>query len=179
MGWNALKLHFQGENYCIFFSFRGGYAPLTPLYGRLISSLQDFFSAPVPIPAENTGINSEQEKKQISSWRGRIVKPQQPFSHYIRMGMVLRCIYSREYHCVEWAGQDLLGRMTIPSWKFDKRRCAWEKPLAGDTIDLIVIYPYFIKSVSFINNWLGDISHLKMKDGRSSPQIFICTRGVQ
>ena len=33
-----------------FLQLQGGYAPLTPLYGRLISSLPDFFSSPVPIP---------------------------------------------------------------------------------------------------------------------------------
>ena len=33
-----------------FLQLQGGLAPLTPLSRRLISSLQDFFSSPVPIP---------------------------------------------------------------------------------------------------------------------------------
>ena len=48
-----------------FLQLQGGYAPLTPLYGRLISSLPDFFSSPVPErEREGGGKTSDVSKRE-------------------------------------------------------------------------------------------------------------------
>ena len=51
-----------------FLQLQGGVAPLTPLYGRLISSLPDFFSSPVPIPGER----EKEREKERERWRERV-----------------------------------------------------------------------------------------------------------
>ena len=59
MGWNALKLHFQGEKYCIFFSFRGATPPWPPSMGALYLHFRIFFLPLCPSLRERSGLGQD------------------------------------------------------------------------------------------------------------------------